>query len=290
MTKSRIDQNESLPHLVPFTYMLQHFTHTNHVEASHAYDRCEHDCTACTADDLAAELADFIVELRCRDLPGLYSSWCSKRDGGTHTTTHAEEKLRVFIGLGFGLPDENPIPADHLEGAVAESLWYALVHEFIHEDPLVYAVPPGLSASDHGSDGFVVHRRDGELAFRLWEIKKNTGESPIGSTIGRAYRQLNSKALEYLARLIPAEQHHPDPDVRGLITRSMEHWLNGDAQAAAGVAVACSSGRLGNESFSTMGTRFPSMTRPNRLRGFLAGLGDFADFARLVQAELWKGL
>lgn len=271
--------------------MIEHFNHSNRVETTHTWDRCDHDSTCASAAGLARTLAEFVMELRCEPSPDLLQSWYSKRGGGAHTVPHAGERLAVVVGMGFGRPGR-PISDDHLEGAVAESLWYALVLEFRHEDPIVFAQPPGLSPLDHGGDGFIVHRRPGDagLAFRLWEIKKSTGASPIGSTVLRAYRQVNAKATEYLARLIDTVREHEDPDVVPLIRRTSELWLDGAPEAAVGVAVGSSTGALAGESFSTMGTHFPSMTSPNRLRGMLAGTDDFPAFARLVQTELWKGL
>lgn len=271
--------------------MIEHFDHTTTTEATHSWDRCDHDMNSASAVDLARSLAEFVIGLRCEPSPGLYASWLSKRDGGVHTEPHADERLAVVIGLGFGRPGRL-VPLDHLEGAVAESLWYALVHEFAHEDPVVLALPPGLSPIDHGGDGFVVHRRPGGggLSFRLWEIKKNTGLSPVGGTVLRAYKQVSDKALEYLARLIDTVREHPDADVVPLIQRSSELWLDGASEAAVGIAVGASTASLPTQSFSTIGTHFPSMTAPNRLRGMLTGIDDFPAFALLVQAELWRGL
>ena len=140
--------------------MLEHFQHTNNPEAYHSWDRCDHESSRSSATELAGELADYIVRLRCETAPDLYGSWLAKRNGGTHTVPHAGVRLETLIGLGFGRPGKD-YSDEHLEGAVAESLWYALIHDFSHEDPIVLALPPGLSPIDHGGDGFVIHEWPG---------------------------------------------------------------------------------------------------------------------------------
>lgn len=66
-------------------------------------------------------------------------------------------------------------PADHLEGYVSELVWYFLTKETPPDD-LVRLEPLGFAATDSGGDGLAIHKRDdGELFFRLWEIKKKTG-------------------------------------------------------------------------------------------------------------------
>lgn len=271
--------------------MLERFDLTSHSEPTHLWDRCAHDGVLCSVDELAAELAEAIVDLRCGGVPGLVDSWRSQRMGTGHTTPHAVEQLAQFIGLGFGLPhSKDPMPDDHLEGSVAESLWYMLVIEFEHDDPIAYAVPPDLAPTDHGGDGFVVHRRLTGVGYRLWEIKKYTGAGTVRATVRKACKQLNDNATEYLARQIPAGQYHPDDEIRDLIVHSMERWYDGAPEASAGVAVASANERSASERFKDMDTHFDTLSDPTQLRGLVAEFTDFSDFARRVQQELWKGL
>ena len=267
--------------------MLNHFTHTRHDEVAFGWERCEHDGTALS--DLVTDLAESIVELRCGGVPGLVSSWRSRRDGNGHTVAFAEEQLREFVGLGFGLPT-SPMTADHLEGSVAESLWYLLVSQFTHDDPVVYASPPDLAPTDHGADGYLIHQGAGGLRFRLWEIKKYTGSGTVRATVQRASRQLNRNALGYLTRQIPAGQHHTDAEVRDLIVRGPEHWLSGTAEAGAGVAVTSASGACADERFEKLESYFDGLTDAVQIRGMVTGVVDFADLAKRVQQELWSGL
>jgi hypothetical protein len=270
--------------------LLNHFQRANHSEPQHRWDRCVHDEASRPVCDLAADVAEEAVRLRCGGVPGLFTSWVSKRGGNGHTLPNAKTMLSAFVRPSFGVPGAPP-SANHLEGAVGELIWYLLVRDFTHEPALVYLAEPSLSPLDHGGDGFAVHvGSGGSLVFRLWEVKKNTGGSPISSTVATAYNQLTERGTEYLARLIPQEQRNPDPNVRALVSRSMDHWVNGDPEAAAGVAVSASTPHLPKKSFSTMPTHFPNMTAPNRLRGLIAGVDDLPAFAANVRDEVWSGL
>ena len=189
----------------------------------------------------------------------------------------------------FGVPGA-PGPPNHLEGAMGEMLWYLLVRDFVHEPPIRYITEPSSSPLDHGGDGLVVHETDGGgLMFRLWEVKKSTS-GPVASTVATAFKQLDKRGTRYLAGIIPFEQRNPDPAVGALVSRSMDAWIRGDAEAAAGVAVALSSGDMPDQCFSTMPDRFDRMRTPNRLRGLLTGLDDLRGFASRVQREVWSGL
>lgn len=264
------------------------FQRTHHAEADHSWDVCTHDDPNGNAD-LALEVACEAVRLRCSGVPGLYDSWKSRHGGGGHSVALAEVMLASFLRPSFGNPGAPP-PGEHLQGAVSEMVWYLLVRDFVHEPDVVYVTEPGVSPLDHGGDGFVVHRLpDGRLVFRLWEVKKSVGGT-VSGTVTRAYAQLEARAPEYLARLIPAEQRHPDPDVRALVSQSIITWVQGHEEASAGVAVASSSAGLPRRCFTTLPARFGRMRTPNRLRGLLAGINDLATFADQVREEVWKGL
>lgn len=270
--------------------MIAHFNLTHHDGTSYAWSQCEHDPTRCPLGQLAFDLADAIVRLRCDGVPGLTASWRSKASGGGHTVPFAEEQLRTFIGLGFGLPAD-PMNPTHLEGSVAESLWFVLVNEFDHDDPIVYAVPPDLAPTDHGGDGFIVHRVvGGGVRYRLWEIKKYTGAGTVRATVRGACEQLNRKAAQYLARQIAAGQTHPDPDVSNLIQHALEHWYDGTPQAGVGVSVASAPAASANERFVNMDSHFDTLADATQFAGLVTNVVDFGDLAQRVQSALWTGL
>lgn len=266
----------------------RYFLRDHHAEAEHKWDVCSLD-NACSAGDIATEVASEAVRLRCSGVVGLHASWVSRRTSGTHTLHGADVMLPAFLRPSFGVPSTPPA-AEHLQGAVGEMVWYVLVRDFVHEPEVAYIVEPSISPLDHGGDGFVVHRLgDGGLMFRLWEVKKSAS-GPVSSTVSTAYAQLNERAPEYLARLIPQEQRNPDPDVRDLVSRSILEWDRGGKEASAGIAVTLSKGDLPAQCFTTMPKRFKLMRSPNRLRGLLAGLDDLVTFADRVRDEVWSGL
>ena len=235
------------------------------------------------------EVAEEAVRLRCSGVDGLPECWLSRRGGGPYTVPCADVMLSAFLRPSFGSPAAPPA-REHLQGAVGELVWYLLVRDFVHEPEVIYTVEPSVSPLDHGGDGFVVHRLpDGRLLFRLWEVKKSASGS-VSGTVSTAYAQLEERAPEYLARLIPQEQRHPDPEVRGLVSRSIIEWEQGGDEASAGVAVTLSKGDLPAQCFTTFPHRFGRMRTPNRLRGLLAGLDDLVTFADRVRDEVWSGL
>lgn len=264
------------------------FQRDHHAEAEHAWDVCSHE-DGCDAGDIAAEVASEVVRIRCSGVKGLHASWIARRGGGIHTLQGADVMLPAFLRPSFGIP-ASPLPDEHLQGAVGEMVWYLLVRDFVHEPAIAHIVEPSVSPLDHGGDGFVVHRLDdGGLMFRLWEVKKSTG-GPVSSTVSTAYAQLDERAPEYLARLIPQEQRNPDPDVRDLVSRSIIEWERGGEEASAGIAVTLSKADLPSQCFTTMPKRFDRMRSPNRLRGLLAGLDDLATFSERVRDDVWSGL
>jgi hypothetical protein len=139
------------------------------------------------------------MEHRCVACPRHYQAWKQRLEGGPPPSGSSKDALNAFIKPVFGLP-ENPdvIPPDHLEGFVAEQLWYFLSLEVPPEE-IVRIERPGFLPTDPGGDGLVIHRVSaGYLMFRLWEIKKCTGDSGVSSTVNTAYNQLNSLILDNL--------------------------------------------------------------------------------------------
>lgn len=267
----------------------EHFRETNNLAETHTWVLVSHDDSMAPIDSLTETLSDRIMEHRCIGCPRHYQKWKERVKGGPPLTTTASAALRSFIRPVFGLPDK-AIPLDHLEGAVAQYLWFFLVLEMPSEQ-LVRIERPGFEAIDHGGDGMVVHRMEaGHLMFRLWEIKKCTGESPVSSTINIAYKQLNTKATEYLARYTTIGQELPDPDLSEFYGRLVDLWIEAAPQAAAGVAVAVNKAGVPLTCFTTFGNQFPRFTAPKRLRGMLTAIDDFPGFAIKVQQAIWKGL
>ena len=142
--------------------------------------------------ELAAQLlADDAMRIRCGDSPAL-ARWRARRDGGPPETGAAAEAVRVYAGIGFGLPGAatGDDGQHHLQGLVAELLWNRLIQERLvcrDKRRLVHAHSVKPDPLEPGGDGLVIYQADGgTLVFRLWEIKKhepqneNLGDHPAG--------------------------------------------------------------------------------------------------------------
>jgi hypothetical protein len=241
---------------------------------------------------LADELADLIVQHRTHRTPRQYQAWRTRFAGGMAPPPRSAAFLRALLGRSIGLPDADPpFPTDHLEGFVAEHLWYFLAKEAADWEPVVHIEPPSFSVTDQGGDSLIIHSpADGQYMFRLWEIKKLTGNASVSETIGRAYTQLDSRAMEYLARYVASEKALDNEALEDFYGRLMDLWTDADPAAAAGVAVNTSCDKIPDRCFTTFGDRFPRLTNPVRLRGMLTAVGDFGAFATRVQEAVWRGL
>lgn len=268
------------------------FQATETVFETHSWTLVSHDPTASPEDALARALADRIMEHQCRGCPHHYEAWKQHVDGGPPPSGASRKALvEAFIGPVFGLPDDpDTVPLDHLEGFVGQMLWYFLYLESPPEE-VVRVEPPGFRVTDPGGDALAIHRmREGYLMFRLWEMKKCTGASPVSSTVNTAYNQLSAKATEYLARYTVIGQELPDPELARFYGQLIELWIEARPEAAAGVSVATSLDHIPQRCFTTFGEHFPGLTDPVRLRGMLTAIGDFSAFALKVRECIWTGL
>ncbi len=230
---------------------------------------------------------------RCPTHSPHFNAWQDRAAGTALLPASSAAALRAFLQEPFGLPDGSAtVTADHLEGFVAEHLWHELVAYCPGMEELVLIEPPSISLTSHGGDGLAIHRLDDcSLRFRLWEVKKATGSSPVSTTITAAYTQLHSAAAQYLTEYaLTGEGRHHGTELAAFYGQIPDLWLAAAPSAAAGVAVATSTPHAPTQCFSTFGTQFPQFATPNRLRGMLIALDDFPAFARLVQEKVWKGL
>lgn len=259
---------------------------------AHFWSLIRHDPSAVAVDILARELADMIVKHRCRGCLHHYNAWKKRKEGGPPLSEASRKALEAFL-KPLGLPtDLDNVPLDHLEGYIGEMLWFFLEQECPNEE-IVRIEPPGFKATDPGGDALVIHRAaGGYLMFRLWEMKKCTGASAVSSTVNIAYKQLDDKALEYLARYssIGQELQELDPELAEFYGKLMDLWTDAEPQAAAGVCIATSLQLVPKRCFTTFDRRFPRFTDPVRLKGMLAALDDFSGFSLGVREEIWKGL
>jgi hypothetical protein len=146
---------------------------------------------------------------------------------------------------------------------------------------------PSWSAIDGGGDGLVIYRISQDLAFCLWESKAHGGQT-VRDVVNGACRQLDKKAIRYLARMSKIGQEFLDEELRAFYGRLAELWRNQAREAAGGVSVTTSSKDVG-ECFDNMGAYWLFAERDQR-QGLVAVIENFSEFAVRVREHLWTGL
>ena len=233
---------------------------------------------------VARSLVEAFLEHRCSD--ELVTAWKEKRSGDrSNHPEHIQEVLEVFIEKAFGLPPAGEEPSDHVQGVVAEHLWYYLK---AHSDAeYAHLEPPDLDITSGGGDSISVQRPEEDLEFRLWEIKKCTGDS-LRSTITNAYRQVEDNGPRYLAQMttIKQEDDH-NQELANFFSRLPELWCSNSPRSSVGISVAIPNSLTPDDCFDDFPDRFPNRSLPE---GVVKVVGDYEDFVQTVQKEAWKGL
>lgn len=206
-------------------------------------------------------------------------------------TDAAKKKVVPFLRTVFGVPG-SPQPTTHVCGWVAEFLWYRLTEELGDqpERKLRRLEGPGFHATEPGGDGLAVWERgrDGVLTFCLWEIKNHVGNSALTGTIGGAYKQLDGRATEYLAKLTSVAAAAEDgPEMGALYADLVNLWVDDSDRAGAGVAIGTHSRLAPQRCFTTMQRYFPGKQNPSQLEGLIAAVANFDTFAKDVQERIW---
>lgn len=226
---------------------------------------------------------------QCRGAAQHYDAWRQAVANGTQLAADQSQKFAPFVRPAFGLPGRQ-LPADHLQGHVAEYVWYILAQENLPEDVTLRAIEgPSFSVTTPGGDGLAVYQRnDAVLVFRLWEIKKHDSAMHLSRTVARAYNQIDSNAEVYLAELTTLAGTY-EPEIAQLYAALSDLWIDRDERAGAGVAVSTSDGHLPSRCFGTMHTTFPDLS-VDQLDGLVVALGDFPAFAGAVRDRVWSAL
>jgi hypothetical protein len=237
----------------------------------------------------ALRVAVHIVWERCGGAPQYFDAWLDRYDGGSPHPPELLDCLVAFVASeSIGTPQE-PASREHLEGFVAEHVWHLLTIE----NALRYGIPvrvdgPDWSVTDSGGDGLAVYRPNGTLMFRLWESKAHTGDGIVREVVNGACRQVDRKALRYLARFSKVGQSLDDPELQEFYGRLPELWRNAAREAGAGISVATAS----NATSDCFGScpNYWHFTHDDQRQGIVVTIEDYAAFAELVREELWKGL
>jgi len=250
-------------------------------------------CGLAEADAITAAawlVAERVMRLRTGVATATFAAWKAVAEGGEFPEGTGPEIVEPFVRSTFGLPDEQG-DDNQTQGYVAEVLWYMLAEEQeLHDRELVWLKPPDSEVTSPGADGFVVYRENGELLFRLWEIKKKDGSASVSRTVGVAYAQLQNEADRYLALMASPSNVPGGDEVTALFGELVPLWKRADDRAGVGVAVATNEADLPKRAFTTMHKQFPDFAAGSRLEGCLVGIGSLADFANEVRRLVWTGL
>lgn len=245
-----------------------------------------------SAEDRAAVawlVADAIMRSRCGKAP-IYRVWRDAVLAGQRVTQPERSKLLAFIRTVFGTP-EKPGNREHLEGHVAEWLWYLLMREQVDDTrKIVLLEAPKFSVTEPGPDGFVVYAIDGvPLVFRLWELKKHVGRGRVDATVRDAYGQLRTEGDRYLAQLT-AMHVDKDGELGDLCAQLVDLWVEADGRAGAGVGVTSATLPPPRRCFTTMGKQFSKFSEPGQLEGMLCAVEEYRTLACDVRRFLWSAL
>lgn len=247
-----------------------------------------------TDDPDAVETAAWLVaeeamRYRCKGAPESFERWRAAARGERELDQREQDSVIPFIRTAFGLPGRE-LPDDHVQGYVAEFVWFLVVSESGSEERQLRAAKgPDFHVTGPGGDGLAIYEVADELTFCLWEIKKHDGERHVSTTVSRAYSQLDAHATEYLAQMTALGAYYP-PDIAALLATLVDLWIDADRAAGAGVAVSMSDRHLPSRCFSTMQTRFPQLANDGQLRGLAVALADSPAFAERVKEIVWSAL
>lgn len=245
-------------------------------------------------ESAAQLLADDAMQIRCGNSP-LLELWRLRRNDGPKEPDSRTKALKVYAGLGFGLPEE-AASEDHLQGLVAELFWNRLIKErkvCPDSRALVHAHSVKPDPLEPGGDGLAIYRRpDGVLVFRLWEIKKHARRDSISGTIGRASKQLVHRGHEYLAKLAGPETIEQGGDLGSLYAEMVELWIDQTDRAGVGVSISTSSNRAPKtaSAFGSILRAFPAYAGPGQAEGLVIAMPEFPQFAKRVRKIVWSGL
>lgn len=240
---------------------------------------------------LAWLIAQAVMERRCGASAAL-ETWRTAALRGTKLTGTHRDVVAAFVVGVFGVPERPTSEDDHLIGHIAEWLWYLNALETISWTRSIELLePPKFNVTEPGADGFVVFSdtATGQTSYRLWEIKKHTGNSHVSSTIGTAYTQLTTNAMRYLAQQVSVHSDQPGA-VGDLCKQLVDLWVECSDRAGAGVGVASGTTSPPTRCFTTMGNHFPGFIAAGQLEGLLLVIEDFEGLAREVRSYLWTVL
>ncbi|MFH8395756.1 hypothetical protein [Streptomyces sp. NPDC018036] len=250
------------------------------------------------AEDRAAAgwiIADEIMRERTGGRPETYGTWRVATLTGAKLTGRDHILVKAFAGPVFEAAAAMK-PGNHgLAGYVGEWLWYLLTRD-LPEDParaVELLGPPKAAVNDGGGDGLVVYRESGTargFSFRLWEMKKYTGQTNRpDQAIRKGWRQLSTKGATYLGMLSWGDKMLAD-DTREFVGSLAEQWVDEAESAGGGVSVALNATAIPTRAFHLAQEHFTTHKHPGALQGLVVAIDDLEGFAHEVRKYVWTAL
>jgi hypothetical protein len=234
-------------------------------------------------------VAKRIALYRCGGAPQYFDAWLTRHGGGPPHPPDLRDCLMALIASdSIGAPPDGGRD-EHLEGFVAEHVWYLLTVEnaLTFGDP-VRVDGPDWSVTDSGGDGLAIYRWNGALVYRLWESKAHTGNGAVRDVVNGACRQVSTNALSYLARFSKVGQGLGDPELQKFYGSLLELWRAAAREAGGGISVATASDATA-DCFGNY-PNYWAFGHDDQRQGLVVTIEDYAVFAKQVRQEIWNGL
>ncbi|WP_369384106.1 hypothetical protein [Streptomyces sp. cg36] len=251
-----------------------------------------------TPEDRAAAawiIADEIMRERTGGRPRPYGTWREATLKEETLTGNDHVLVKAFAEPVFEAAAVGKKGNHGLAGYVGEWLWYLLTRDR-PEDParaVEILGPPKAAVNDGGGDGLIVYRENGTdrgFSFRLWEMKKYTGEAdqPDGA-IRRGWMQLGTKGATYLGMLSWGDKLLAD-DTREFVGSLAEQWVDEEESAGGGVSVALNTTAIPAKAFHLAHEHFSTHKHPGALQGLVVAIDELEGFAHEVRKYVWTAL
>ena len=222
----------------------------------------------------------------------LFQSWHSRAKGEIDEVLNGVDPRVMQAALleNVGSPTK-PAIDQHFLGLVAEGIWQGVIADTdVGLGTPIRVESHDWSVTDPGGDGLTVYGSNGHYCYRLWESKYHGSDDALRHTVNGACRQVETRALSYLARFsLVAQYLAHDQQLAAFYGRLAEFWADKDSAAGVGIVVGTDSsrGEGGDGCFEGM-TAYFELTAEQHL-GHLNLVDGFRTFAESVRHVLWKG-
>ncbi|WP_328786039.1 hypothetical protein OHT68_48770 (plasmid) [Streptomyces canus] len=244
-------------------------------------------------------VAEAVMRQRCGPSDKAFQTWRTATLAGASLTGLDRDLVLAFASPVFK-PQGNPSgePSHGVPGHVGEWLWYLLALEQpdLPERAREYLAEPKDTVTDSGGDGLVIYRvpqaPGPEFLFRLWEMKKYTGQdNSVTDTVRGAWDQLAEHGARYVISQTAWAYKHVSPEAENFVSQLAELWLTGHPSSGAGVSVATNSSAVPQRrAFDRSHERIPKLPHDGQLEGLIIAVDNFTDFATHVQELVWTAL